>query len=179
VCAQEAYWELELDRVLVMPVGVPSHRTIDQDPGPGVRLRLCEAATEGVDWLTVSSVEVDRAEQTYTVDTLELLHEQHPEDELWFILGADQALRLPSWRDPQRVVELAQIGVAERAGVELIDVVEALQSVRGEDRLTTFPMPRIDVSSTEVRERVVAGRPYRFLVPERVADLIESEGLYR
>ena len=179
VCAQEAYWQLGLDGVVLMPVGAPSHRAIASDPGPEQRVRLCEAAAEGVEWLTVSRVEVDRAGETFTVDTLEELARAEPGNEYVFVLGADQALRLESWREPARVLELARLAIAERAGVPLEDVRDVVARIGGEGRVSTFTMPRIDVSSTEVRERVAAGRPYRFLVPERVAEVIEAEELYR
>ncbi len=179
VCAQEAWWQLGLDGVVLMPVGEPSHREIDGDPGREVRVRLCEAAAEGADWLTVSRIDVDRPGETYTVDTLEDLRAQRPDDEFVFVLGADQAQRMPEWREPGRVLELARLAVAERAGVTARSVEEALAGIGGGGRVTFFAMPRVDVSSTDVRERVAAGRPYRYLVPERVADLIEREGLYR
>ena len=179
VCAQEAYWQLGLDGVVLMPVGTPSHRAIENDPGPAQRLRLCEAAAHGVEWLTVSSVEVDRAGETFTVDTLEHLARVAPDNKHVFVLGADQALRLERWREPARVLELAELAVAERAGVPLEDVRDVVGRLGGEGRVSTFTMPRMDVSSTEVRERVAAGRPYRFLVPERVAEAIEEGKLYR
>ena len=179
VCAQEAYWQLSLDGVVLMPLGRPSHRSIDSDPGPEERYRLCEAAAQGVDWLTVSRVEVDRPGETFTVDTLEQLRRENPADEYVFVLGADQAMRLESWREPARVLELAPLAVAERAGVPLEALHDIAVRLGGENRLSTFSMPRVDVSSTEVRERVASGRPYRFMVPERVAEQIEQEGLYR
>jgi nicotinate-nucleotide adenylyltransferase len=179
VCAQEACWQLDLDGVVLMPLGQPSHRAIDRDPGPEQRFRLCEAAADGVEWLTVSRVEVDRPGPTFTADTLEQLTATGPETEYVFVLGADQALHLESWHEPERVLRLAQLAVAERAGVPLEAVVEVVDRLGGEGRVTTFSMPRVDVSSTEVRERVAAGRPYRFLVPERVADRIGREELYR
>jgi nicotinate-nucleotide adenylyltransferase len=179
VCAQEAYWQLELDRVVLMPVGEASHRTIDRDPGRERRYELCVAAAEGTDWLSVSRAEVDRDGPSYTADTLEELRAREPEAEYDFVLGADQALRLQDWHRPERVLELARLAVADRAGAPVDGVSAAVEAVGGEGRMTTFSMPRMDVSSTEVRERVAAGRPYRFLVPERVADAIEREGLYR
>ena len=179
VCAQEACWQLGLDGVVLIPVGTPSHRAIENDPGPEQRLRLCAAAADGVEWLSVSRVEVDRAGETFTVDTLEELTRAEPANEYVFVLGADQALRLEGWREPGRVFELAEVAIAERADVALEDVREVVRRVGGEGRVSTFTMPRMDVSSTEVRERVAAGRPYRFLVPERVAEVIEAEGLYR
>jgi nicotinate-nucleotide adenylyltransferase len=179
VCAQEAFWQLELDGVILMPLGRASHRSIERDPGAEVRVRMCEAAAEGVDWLSVSRVEVDRPGETFTVDTLEQLTAGEAQAEYVFVLGADQALQLESWREPGRVVELARVAVAERGGVSMAAVGEVFGRLGGEERVTTFSMPRVDVSSTEVRERVAARRPYRFLVPERVAELIEREGLYR
>ncbi len=179
VCAQEACWQLDLDGVVLMPLGQPSHRTIDSDPGAQERYRLCEAAAAGVEWLSVSRVEVDREGPTFTVDTLEQLHADDPDAEYVFVLGADQALRLESWREPERVLQLARLAIAERADVSAEEVLDAVGRLGGEGRVTTFSMPRVDVSSTEVRERVGAGRPYRFLVPERVAARIEREGLYR
>ncbi len=179
VCAQEACWQLGLDGVVLMPLGRASHRVIEHDPGREERYRLCEAAAAGVDWLTVSRVEVDRTGETFTVDTLEELRTADPDAEYVFVLGADQAVRLESWRAPARVLELTRLAVAERAGVPIADVLAAVARLGGEGRVTTFSMPRVDVSSTVVRERAAAGRPYRFLVPERVAELIEREGLYR
>jgi len=179
VCAQEAYWQLGLERVVLMPVGEAGHRTIDRDPGRERRYELCVAAAEGTEWLSVSRAEVDRNGPSFTVDTLEELRAAEPGAEYDFVLGADQALRLAEWREPGRVLELARLAVAEREGASVDEVRATVAAVGGEGRMTTFAMPRVDVSSTEIRERAAAGRPYRFLVPERVAEAIEQGGLYR
>ena len=174
MCAQEARWQLELGEVLLMPVGEAPHRTVDRDPGPEERFELCRLAAEGVDWLTASRAEVDRPGPSYTADTLERL----AGEEKVLILGADQALQLAGWHEPERVLRAATLAVVEREGVPIENVQRAVSAV-GDARLQTFAMPRIDVSSSEVRRRVADGRPYRFLVPERLADRIEREGLYR
>lgn len=174
MCAQEARWQLELDEVLLMPVGEAPHRPIEHDPGPEERFELCRLAADGVEWLTASRAEVDRPGPSYTVDTLEWL----PDAELYFVLGADQALRLAEWHEPERVLRAATLAIVEREGLA-IEEVEAAVSAVGEARVEAFSMPRIDVSSTEVRRRVAEGRPYRFLVPERVAERIARAGLYR
>jgi nicotinate-nucleotide adenylyltransferase len=179
VCAQEAYGQLGLDEVVLMPVGQAPHREIESDPGAETRARLCDAAVEGVEWLTVSRVEVERGGRAYTVDTLAELTQGRPETEYVFVLGADQARRLADWREPGRVLELAELAVAERSGASVGDVRDTVAALGGGGRLTTFAMPRIDVSSTDIRARIATGRPYRFLVPERVAVLIEREGFYR
>jgi nicotinate-nucleotide adenylyltransferase len=96
-----------------------------------------------------------------------------------WLLGADQAASLPEWREPEEVLRLARLAVARRDGVEDGAVRAALSGLDGGERVSFFEMPSIDVSSTAVRERIAARRPYRFMVPERVADRIEEQGLYR
>ena len=179
ICAQEAYGQLELDEVVLMPVGEAPHREIEKDPGAEVRARLCDAAADDVGWLTVSRVEVERGGQTYTVDTLAELTQRDSGTEYVFVLGADQARRLADWREPARVLELAELAVAQRSGASVDEVRETVAALGGDGRMTTFAMPRIDVSSTDIRARIANGQPYRFLVPERVAEIIEREGLYR
>jgi nicotinate-nucleotide adenylyltransferase len=174
VCAQEAQWQLELDEVLLMPVGQAPHRPIEHDPGPEERFELCRLAADGVEWLTASRAEVDRPGASYTVETLESFQDA----ELYFVLGADQALRLAEWHEPERVLRAATLAIVEREGVPIEDV-EAAVSAVGQARVEPVGMPRIDVSSTEVRRRVAEGKPYRFLVPAPVADRIERVGLYR
>jgi nicotinate-nucleotide adenylyltransferase len=174
VCAQEARWQLELDEVLLMPVGRAPHRTVKDDPGPEERFELCRLAVDGVERLSASRAEVDRPGPSYTADTLEGLGDA----ELYFLLGADQALRLAQWHQPERVLRAATLAIVEREGVA-IEAAQAAVSAVGEARVEAFSMPRIDVSSTEVRRRVAERQPYRFLVPEAVADRIEQAGLYR
>ena len=178
MCAQEARWQLGLDGVLLMPVGEAPHRAIEQDPGAEERFELCRLAAEGVDWLSASRMEVEREGPSFTADTLERLRGERPDAEVFFVLGTDQALRLGTWHDPERVLAAATLAVVERGGVPIEDAQAAVSAV-GEARIEPIGMPRIDVSSTDVRRRVAEGRPYRFLVPDGVADRIEQVGLYR
>ena len=179
VCAQEASVRLELDQVMLVPVGEAPHREVE-DPGGTTRLELCQAATGDDDRLACSPVEVERPGPSYTVDTLWALREERPEDEAFvLILGADQAAELGSWRDPEGVLRLAEVAVVERADLGPEAVLARLEGLRGAERLRFFSMPRIDVSSTLVRRRVADGLPVRYLVPDRVLDLIAERGLYR
>jgi len=181
VCAQEAWAQLGLDRVLLLPVFTPPHKEADGDPGVAVRMALCEAAVAGDERLGVSRAEVDVPGRSYTVDTLNRLHDACPEDQLTFIVGGDMAASLPSWREPQAILELCTIGAAARDGVGRDELLERLDTELpgAADRLRFFDMPRIDVSSTMIRRRVAAGEPVRYLVPDAVAAQIEREGLYR
>jgi nicotinate-nucleotide adenylyltransferase len=181
VCAQEAHAQLGLDRVLLVPVHTPPHKETDGDPGVEVRVALCEAAVAGDERFGVSRAEADVPGRSYTVDTLNRLHEARPEDQLTFIVGGDMAASLPQWREPQAILELCTIGAAARDGVGGAEVLERLdRELPGASaRIRFFAMPRIDISSTLIRRRVAAGEPVRYLVPDAVAAQIEREGLYR
>ena len=179
VCAQEAHAQLDLDRVVFVPVAVPPHKELREEPGAQRRLALCRAAVEGDGRFAVSGIDVDRGGPSYTVDTLTALHAQHPESDLTFIAGGDMARSLSTWHEPERVLALAAFAVAERESVGRADILEALSDVRGAGRLCFFDMPRVDVSSSMIRRRVAEGRPVRYLVPDAVADAIEEQGLYR
>jgi nicotinate-nucleotide adenylyltransferase len=96
-------------------------------------------------------------------------------------VGGDMAVSLPAWKDPRTVLELAKLAIAERSGALRRDVIERLTAEYGDDvtqRLEFFDMPRIDISSSEIRRRVAAGRTIRYLVPRAVAEHIARRGLY-
>jgi len=175
VCAQEAHAQLELDVVVWVPVGRAPHREIPQDPGPEVRFEMCEFATAADERFGLSRIEIDRDGPSYTADTLRELRERSAEDELVLILGGDQAAALPTWHEPAEVMRAAAIAVAERAESDRARVEEA---IGGQADLRFFEMPRIDVSSTMVRERAASGRPIRYLVPDKVANFIGAQSLY-
>ena len=179
ICAQEAWAQLGLDRVVFVPVYEPPHKEAERDPGVEHRVELCRRAVAGDERFSVSRVEVDVPGRSYTVDTLSRLHQSSPEDELTFIMGGDMAHALPTWHEPETVLSLATLGVAEREGVGRNDISERLAGLAGAERIRFFDMPRIDISSSLIRHRVAAGRPIRYLVPGPVADYIESAGLYR
>jgi nicotinate-nucleotide adenylyltransferase len=179
VCAQEAWAQLELDRVLLVPVHSPPHKEMAVDPGVEHRVALCRAAVGDDERLAVTRTEADVPGPSFTVDTLRKLNEECPEDQLTFIVGGDMAHSLPEWREPEAIVKLADLGVAERQGVRRDQILERLRGIPGAlERVRFFDMPRIDVSSTLVRDRVAAGRPIRYLVPDAVAGYIARERLY-
>jgi nicotinate-nucleotide adenylyltransferase len=178
VCAQEARFQLELDRVLVVPVHEPPHKDIEADPGVEHRVELCRRAVEGEDGLELSLVEAEVPGRSYTVDTLRRLHERCPGDDLTFLVGGDMALSLPSWREPGAILQLAELGVAERESVRRADIAERLSGYDAQ-RVRFFDMPRLDLSSSLIRRLVAAGRPIRHLVPDGVAAYIAEQDLYR
>ncbi|HEY5053220.1 MAG TPA: nicotinate-nucleotide adenylyltransferase [Solirubrobacterales bacterium] len=176
--AQEALWQLNLSEVILVPTGDAPHKRIADDPGRELRLAMTRLAAADDSRFTASTLEVERDGPSYTYETLELLARDKGDSELVFVMGADAAVGLESWRQPQRVVELARLAVARRAGVSEADVAAVLRSLGAEGGATMLEMPQFGVSSSAVRERAAAGRPLRYLVPEPVARFIEEKGVY-
>jgi nicotinate-nucleotide adenylyltransferase len=126
----------------------------------------------------VSRIEVDRPGPSYTVDTLRELRARAPEDEFVLLIGGDQAAVLGAWREPEEILSLAVVGVAERDEWRREEIAERLGRLAAPDRVRFFDMPRIEVSSTLVRRRAAEGKPIRYLVPDKVANLIGAQSLY-
>lgn len=179
LCAQEAYVQLKLDTVMLIPDRTPPHKPVEDEPGAEHRLELCRLAIQDDQRLEVSDLEVSRPGPSYTVDTLSELHSNAPDSDLFLIVGGDIAAGFGDWHEPERVLSLARLAVAKRRGTPRAVVDRALAHLQGSDRTQFFKMPRIDISSTLVRERVRAGLPIRYLVPEPVARYIAEKGLYR
>jgi nicotinate-nucleotide adenylyltransferase len=179
--ARRALSELELERVLLMPVHNQPLKQEARDPGPGHRLRMCELACAGDPDVVACAMEVERGGASYTVDTLAAVHASHPEAQLTFIVGADTALTLRSWREPERVLSLARLAVAGRAGAPRERVRETVAAIAGEDaaaNVSFLEMPEIAVSSSQVRERIGAGASLGDLVAPAVAEYISEHALY-
>jgi nicotinate-nucleotide adenylyltransferase len=178
VCAQEALVQLELEKVVFMPMGEAPHRELEDDPGAAARLEMVELAVRDDDRFETSRMEVDRTGPSYTADTLRELHDKASDDELFVILGGDQAAALPKWREPEVVLSLATVAVVERINWSRNAIGIKLGRMPGAERVRYLDMPIIQVSSSAVRRRVASGRPIRYLVPGEVERYIEANGLY-
>jgi nicotinate-nucleotide adenylyltransferase len=178
VCAQEAYLQLSLDRVVFIPARLPPHKPVDEEPGIDHRLEMCRLAIAGDERFAVSDIEARREGPSYTVDTLQELHANQPESELFLIVGGDVALGFAGWREPERVLTLATLAVAERARNTRAAIETELGLVAGGERAWFFDMPAIEISSTMLRERARRGEPTRYLVPDAVRNYIDQHGLY-
>jgi nicotinate-nucleotide adenylyltransferase len=176
--AQEALWQLGLSEVLLVPTGEAPHKRILDDPGRELRLAMTRLAAADDPRFDVSTLEVEREGPSYTYETLQLLADERGDRDLVFVMGADAAVGLESWRSPERVVELARLAVARRSGVSDADVSAVMRSLGAEGRATMLEMPQFGVSSSAVRERAAEGKPLRYLVPEAVARFIEEKGIY-
>lgn len=167
--ASEVCAALGLDQVLFAPTHRQPFKDGFDSASPEHRLAMCRLAVEGDSRFAVTPVDIERGGITYTVDTLTDLHAQLPDTSLYFITGADALARLGEWRDAHRLSELAQFVGVTRPGHSLpqLETPHALVEV-----------PALAVSSTDVRRRVRAGAPVRYLVPRAVADYIAQHDLY-
>ncbi len=175
--AEDARESFALDEVLFIPAGDPWRKSGRAIAAAKHRLAMLELALAGNDDFGVSDIEVRRKGPTYTADTLEELAGERLDDEFYFIVGADALADLPNWHEPERIVAHATLAVAPR---ELADLNAASLNVPGlVHRIEPFPMTRMDISSTDIRARVAAGKSIRYLVPAAVERYITEHVLYR
>lgn len=175
LCARHV---LGLDEALVMPAGSPPHKPDERITSGGARLEMIRAAIEGIEGLGCSDLDLHGNAPSYTSDLLEKFRAQHPDTDLWFIIGSDSLHEFHTWHRPNRILEFTRLAVAERPGwpvgslAEQPDVPELSGSV---DRFATVPL---DLSSTIIRRRVAHGLPIDWLVPPRLLNLIQETGIY-
>jgi nicotinate-nucleotide adenylyltransferase len=184
--ARRAREELGAERVLLMPAHTSPHKPVAADPGPEHRLRMCALLVGGAAGLSACPLEIERGGVSYTVDTLNAIHASHPDAELTFIVGADTANTLAVWREPAKLLELADLAVAARTGSareEVLDTVGRLgdhgAGGKASAKVRFLDMPTIAISSSEARRRAARGEPIDGLVGPAVAAYIAEHGLYR
>ena len=190
---------LRLDRVLWIPVGEPPHKDAWQPSAACSRLAMVRAAASVDDRFEVSAIEVERSGPSYTVDTVRTVRAEMRDADLFLIIGVDQYRAFDAWRDPAGILEHARLAVMDRVGesarsvcpdVLTVSEKHVLDESRGADeievsagppvtRVVFAPVERIDLSSTEIRNRVRAGDDVSRLLPPSVLEIIEREGLYR
>jgi nicotinate-nucleotide adenylyltransferase len=177
LAASDAYEALELDRVIFIPAAVHPFKADSVLAAPGERLRMLELMVGDDPRFAVDPIEIDRSGLSFTVDTLAALAARQPGARYYFLIGEDLVEQIATWREPQRIARLAHIVVLSRrnsSGAEVRPVEGG-----GVLPLTRIATRRIDVSSTEIRERVGAGKRIHGFVTEAVAGYIEATGLYR
>lgn len=173
VTAVNVRHELDLDRVLLVVNGQPWQKVGTRPISSAEdRFAMVEAAVGAVDGLEASRIEIDRPGMSYTADTLAELQAEDPGVELFVILGTDAAAGLPSWERADEVRGRATIVVVERPGLRGVEPPAGWSWVRVE-------VPRLEVSSTDLRARVVDGRPLDYLLSPQVIECIQARGLYQ
>jgi nicotinate-nucleotide adenylyltransferase len=181
VAAEEALVQFNLDKVLFMPTGQPVRKTHRHVSSAEDRYLMTVIATASNPDFEVSRLEIDRPGNTYTVDTMLQLRELYgPNADLFFISGADAVREILTWKDADRFAELCTFIAATRPGFDA--ALEPLPPVRDGmpmPKVESMEVPALAISSSDIRARVCARRPVRYLLPEAVAAYIEKNGLYR
>jgi nicotinate-nucleotide adenylyltransferase len=176
--------ELGLERVVFVPAGQPPHRPAGSIAPAEDRLAMVRLAVAGRPGFEVSRIELDRPGPSYTADTLEALVEIERAagrtPDLVFILSAETFGQLPTWHEPERILRAARLAVVPRAGHQMPDAAWLEAQLPGRaSRILTLGGRRVEVSGTQVRDRVAAGLSLDGLVPPAVASYISEHGLYR
>ena len=173
--------ELGLGHVLLMPAARPPHKGRRSISNAADRVMMTRLAIGGDPGLDLTLVEMERPGPSYTIDSLAQLRSHlGPEVGLVLIMAADSFAEIETWREPDRLLELAEWAVGPRPGTPLPDrkLITDRYGAKA-SRIHLLEGPSLDVSSSEIRARVAAGRPIRYLVPRAVEELIVSRGLYR
>lgn len=178
--AEQVHEQLGLDGVLFMPAAQPPHKPGRRISAPEHRLAMVELAIADNAHFGLLRDEIDRGGMSYSVDSLEQLSARRPGEEFVFIVSAEAARQLPTWRDPRRLLELAEMAVVPRLGYPGLEPDWTAQHFAGlEHRFIAIASASLGHSATTIRARAAAGRTIRYLVPPAVEDYIERYGLYR
>lgn len=169
IVAEAAADALSLDEVRFVPTARQPLKEAESQSRVEHRLAMLAAAIEGNPRFRMDTIEVERGGTSYTIDTLRTLRDTFPQDELFFLIGADAARTLPSWREVGRLPEFATIVSLTRDGMEAPRHPVIAQSLR---------VPAIDISGTDIRRAVTSGRSIRYVVPESVRLYIATHRLY-
>lgn len=166
ILARNALEELELESVIFIPAATSPHKLKRTPTLPDIRLQLLRAAIEGEPCFCLDSMELDRPPPSYAVETVEALRQREPNTEFFFLVGEDNVARLSTWHRFPELSTMVQFVVLDRSGLR-----------------TGHPYPAIrrhlDISATDIRNRVASGRSIRYLVPPAVEKIIHDRQLYR
>jgi nicotinate-nucleotide adenylyltransferase len=176
--AEQTREALDLAGVLFLPAGQPVHRS-PAEASAADRLKMVELATADNPTFEVSALEVQSNGPSYSVDTLERLTAERPDDRFVFIMSAEAAIGLPRWRDPLRLLELAEVAIVPRLGYQAVsrDWLDEVFPGRG-DRFKFIDASHLGHSASEVRARRARGKSIRYLVPPAVEAYITDHNLY-
>ena len=183
ILAEHCREQAELDEVWFVPSATAPHKQDGAQLSKRQRMELVELAIRGHPAFRVSNMELERGGISYTVDTLNQIREERPEDELFFLMGADSLGHFASWKEPTQICELALPLVVNRPGADDVDL-EKLRPFVGDSRMEALAAvqiqsPLIEISSSEIRRRVGAGESIRYLLPRSVEKYIEAQKLYQ
>jgi nicotinate-nucleotide adenylyltransferase len=179
IVAEECRSNLSLDRVFFVPAGIPPHKLNNPITSAEHRVAMVELAIASNPHFEVSRLDIDRSGPCYSTDTIGLLSHQLPDSaEIYFIIGTDSLLDMPTWHEPARLIELCRFAVVGRPGYTVdMDYLESvLPGVQS--RVEFVNAPSINLSSTDIKRRIQSGHSVKYQVPEQVEEYIFDQRLY-
>lgn len=165
--AEEVRIALELEEIWFIPTYVPPHKQ-EATTEAAERINMVEQAIRGNDTFKINTIEVDRLEKSYTVDTLRILKEEYPDTEFFFIIGADMVEYLPHWNQIDQLMNLVSFVGVKRTGYQMDTVYPIIE----------VEIPMFDISSTFIRNRLLSNTSVTYLLPESVYSYIKEKRLY-
>lgn len=180
ILASEAFYQLELERLLWVLTPFPPHKQGRSILPLQTRLDLLSAALRSETAFELSRVDIDRHPPHYALDTMTILREAFPGDELVYLMGGDSLHDLPDWYEPQQfVAACSALGVMRRLGdrVDLPALEEQIPGIIAKVRFIAAPL--LEISATDLRLRIAQGQPYRYFLPENVYEIIRTQDLYK
>ncbi|PYI90914.1 MAG: nicotinate (nicotinamide) nucleotide adenylyltransferase [Verrucomicrobia bacterium] len=166
ILARDAFEQLSLDRLIFIPAAISPHKLKQQPTAPELRLEMLRAAIEGESHFCLDALELERPAPSYTVDTMEALKTREPDADFVYLIGEDNVVHLPTWHRFADLSRMVQFAVLDRSGLK-----------------TTHPYPTIrrhlEISASDIRNRVARGQSIRYLVPPAVEKIIRERQLYR
>lgn len=179
--AENAYTQFQLDEVWIMPNKHPAYRSISSNISEEHRCNMISLAIQDNPHFTLSTVELDREGTTYTVDTLRDLKKNAPEDDYYFILGADSLFHFESWRKPEEILKYCKLVAAPRIQQSEAAIEKQIDYLAEKYGATILLLdtPNVDISSHEIRKRIRNGVTIKYLLPANVEAYIKNHRLYQ
>ncbi len=177
--AQEAWYRYELGRVILVPAARNPLKASDPEGTvPEQRLKMLKLVEDADSRFSVDAAELRHGGPSYTISTLKRIAEVNPHAELYLLLGADAAETLPLWKDVEKFRELCRVIVCDRHGSPTYRTTVPAELVALGLKFEFMPIPELDISATDIRQRIRLGKPVRYLVPDLVAEYIHEHRLY-
>lgn len=179
IIAEQVMEELKLDHVVFVPGGIPPHKELSSVRASAEdRYAMVEAAVAGNERFSADRVEIDANRPMHSVETVGILKKRSPDEEWFFITGADEVSNLMTWKEPDRLLEQVVMVAATRPGYDLSKLDHLEAGLRNFDRIFPVECTRVDISATGIRRRMLQGKSVRYLVPEEVYGIIAERRLY-
>jgi nicotinate-nucleotide adenylyltransferase len=181
MAAESARESQELDKVLFIPSGNPPHKEMIELADGEYRYGMVQQAIKGNPWFEASRIEIDREGRTYSVDTLsELIRIYGSEAAFYYIIGADNVNELVTWKDYRKLFSMCEFIAVTRPGFDISSHSKTVESMisTNELRIHFLRTPMLEISSSEIRERLAGGRSIRYMTPSGVEEYIKDNRLY-